>query len=386
MGMRMHRLFLVLLVTQSCFLFGCGASILGGSVFGASVETNKTVAKPPSDVTVYVSVKDSAEPVGYLTADNFEIYENDVRLDQKEIGLRMLPRNSVASGHTVLLLDLSGPPEEKELKRISRGAAQFVEKVSTTQSVTVVAFDGTERAREVARFSRVETSAKRPLPELAAFLSKDASRDLHSALLAAIKGLTASLKAQAGGVHYGTVVALVRGPDLAGRKTENDVRSAISKSGYEFYSISPEDLKMNILSSIGKDERFTYETIDTLPMRFQDLGMRVRSAWQSHYLISYCSPARAGVRKLRVKVTYENESGSRRSASTKSEFDATGFQAGCTAKQTHAELAPAPPNEGESAVSENPGEGSGVNPARPSAPSGESDEKVVAPPPTGNYE
>lgn len=401
MGMSMNRILFILVLCISSLVSGCGTSLLG--TMSADIETNKTIAKPPSDITVYVSVEDSGEPVGYLSADNFEIFENDVLLNRDEIGLRMLPRNSVAAGHTVLLLDVSGAPDEKELKRINRGAAHFVEKVSTTQSVTVVAFDGSERAREVARFSRVETSTQRPLPELTAFLSKDTSRDLNSALLAAIKGLRASLEAQKGEVHYGTIVTLVRGPDLAGRTTEEVVREAISDSGYEFYSIAPEDLKFGLLGSIGKDARFTYGSIDTLPMRFQDLGMRVRSAWQSHYLISYCSPARAGVRKLKVKVTYESESGARRSASTRSKFDASGFQAGCAPKLVDGASAVSPDTpkseSGEAGVAEDEGEKQeaggekssknrrkDADSTAPSSPNGEGDDRVVAPPSSEKYE
>lgn len=380
----MNRILLLCLLLLSSGLTGCGGSLLG--VFGASIETNQTVAKPPSDVKVYVTVEDSGDPVGYLSASNFQIYENDVLLDSHEIGLRLLSRNSVAAGYTVVLLDLSGAPKETELKRISRGAAHFVEKISTTQPVTVVAFDGSDRAREIARFSRVETSTKRPLPDLRPFLSQDQSRDLHSALLSAIKGLGTALASQEGEAKYGTIVTLVRGPDLAGRKTEKEVRSAISDSEYEFYSISPEGAKFALLGTLGKDGSVTYPSIDTLPMRFQDLGMRVRAAWQSHYLLSYCSPARAGVRKLKVKVTYDSEAGERRSASSKSEFDATGFQAGCTISDDPASaVAPA---SAQTPVGEEPTDSTDdASSKAPQVPrTGETDDGVVAPPPTGKYE
>ncbi len=360
--MNMNQIVLLFSIWLSLGLGGCGGSVLGA--FGADIETNQTIAKPPSNVTAFVTVEDSGDPVGYLGASNFQIYENDVLLDSHEIGLRLLSRSSVAAGYTVLLLDLSGAPSNAELKRISRGAAHFVEKISTTQAVTIVAFDGAERPRVVAKYSRVETSTKRPLPDLKPFLSEDNSRDLHSALLSAIKGLRSTLAGERGDVKYGTIVTMVRGPDLAGRKTEKEVRSAISDSGYEFYSIAPDDAKFPLLGALGKDESFTYPSLDTLPMRFQDLGMRVRAAWQSHYLIAYCSPARAGVRKLKVKVTYDSESGERRTASSKSQFDSTGFQAGCTHTE---ESSAAAPSDSEASP---PAAGDGV----------------VAPPSTGKYE
>src|SRR5690606_27645119 len=102
-GIKMSRLHTYLLLLSSLLLSGCGMPLLSG----AKVETNNTIAKPPSDVTVYVSVKDSGKPVGHLSADNFHIYENDVLLSESEIGLRLLSRDTVAAGFTVLLLDLS---------------------------------------------------------------------------------------------------------------------------------------------------------------------------------------------------------------------------------------------------------------------------------------
>jgi hypothetical protein len=47
------------------------------------------------------------------------------------------------------------------------------------------------------------------------------------------------------------------------------------------------------------------------------------------YVVSYCSPARAGKRRLEVVVKVENESGIARQAEAASELDATGFNASC---------------------------------------------------------
>ncbi len=322
-----HLLALVTLI--AFFLSGCGLFSLG-----ADVTTAKTEAQKPNDLTVYVTVADEGEPVGYLGPSNFEIYENEVLLEREKIGLRLLPRDKIASAHTVLLLDLSGSPEEKDLARISRGAAHFVEKVSVTQPVTVVAFDGTARAREVATFSKVASVTKRPLPPLNQFLSQDDSRDLNSAVLSAIKGLNSGSKKGSAGVHFGTVATFLTGPDLAGRITDRDLQKAITESGYEFYSLAPQGVRFNTLHQIGQDKRFEYSSMDTLPMRFADFGMRVRDSWKSHYLVSYCSPARAGVRKLKVRVKFESNQGKTRTGSSKSEFDASGFEGGCQAKNS----------------------------------------------------
>lgn len=372
------RLFsLVLVVCALCF-GGCSVNM-----FGAEVSSPKTDARPPNNVTVYLTVKDEGQPVGYLNKANFKAYENGLLLDSEQVGLQLLPRDQLATGHTLLLLDLAGSPSDMELTRIARGAAHFVEKVTTTQAVTVVAFDGTERAREIGRYAKVEAPTKRPLPPLRPFLSSDSSRDLNSAILSAISGLKQML-GSGQGVQYGTVVSLVRGVDLAGRKTDKDVRRAVEESGFEFFAIVPQDLNIASLQDIGRDEIFRYDTIDTMPMRFQDLGIVVRATWESHYLLSYCSPARAGERDVQIDVTFQNKAGKDRESSIRTEFNADGFTGGCGGEQK--ESAPAPTEEGEpdpeideSTEVELPDQDASHEPAP-------SEDEVVPPPPGANNE
>ena len=385
MAKRFTTLALVLLCTS---ISGCGSMFSG-----AKVETAKVSVEKPSTVTIYVSVTDSGNPVGYLNKNNFEVYENDVLLESEDVGLELLSRDKVASGHAILLLDLSGSPDKKELMRISRGAAHFVEKVSVTQPVTVVAFDGSERAREVASFAKVNESTKRPLPDLEPFLSKDTSRDLNGAMLAAIGGLGTSLKNQKSEVHFGTIVSLIRGPDLAGRKSDKDVTRAIKDSGYSYLSIVPDGLKFSTLHAMGSSKSYTYESIDTLPLRFQDLGMRVRDSWESHYLISYCSPARSGTRKLKVHARFDNAEGTKRNTTSKSEFDSTGFEGGCMDQRAPVvpvtaaplEMTPPPPKTGKGRITKTKTI-TGESIQEPSSAQDGDGGSVVAPPSNNNYE
>ena len=131
-------------VAASTLLGGCG--LFGG----VRVETAYVSAQPPSDIQLYVSVEDGDQPIDYLDDGSFEIYENDVLLQSADVGLRLLPRDSKAIGHTVLLLDLSGPEDGAHLAKLRRGAEHLVEKVSVTQGVTVLAFDGAPGTRRVA--------------------------------------------------------------------------------------------------------------------------------------------------------------------------------------------------------------------------------------------
>ena len=313
--------FSLLLALSTC-LGGCGF------FSGVSVKTNGVQATQPSKVLIQFSVDERDEPIDYLDESNLSVYETDVLLDSKDIGLRLLPRDTNAIGHTVLLLDLSGAADSAELKKLERGASHFVEKVTTTQEVTVLAYDGGERVRLVGHFPRVTTTVV-PTIALDAFSSGDDSRDLNGAVLQAIEILKAELAEESKPIRLGTLVVHARGPDLAGRKSESDLRTALDDSSVDHFVITPEESNLPVEGDLGATATFHYENADDLPLRFQDLGMRVRKSWGRHYLLSYCSPARAGSRTVTVKVRYLDEDGAERSGSGDADFSAEGFTAGC---------------------------------------------------------
>lgn len=358
-------------------LTGCGM----GGILGLGVHTQKTVARPPSDVQVILTVSNGSQPVDHLAEHNFKIYENDLLLDHKEIGLRLLPKTSMTAGFTVLLVDVSGQPDPSALRRIERGATHLVEKVSVTQPVAVVVFDGSPRPREVARFSQVQQATVRPVPSLQPFLSGDGSRDVYGALLSVIRGIEQELAKTKKAAQFGTVITLLRGPDLAGRTDEAAARKAIFGSGYTFLSVAPKGASIEGLSLIGHTKQYEYDTVDTLPMQLSDVGMHVRALFNSHYVLSYCSPARAGERKLKVVVKAERDSGMGQRGSSKSKFSADGFVAGCV--DGGAPQAAQPTPIAVTATTEPPPSTENAQQAGDAPPP---QEVIVPPPSSGKYE
>jgi hypothetical protein len=382
-GNDMNIRYASLLALLSMSLCGCGT----GPLFGVTVKAQKAVTSAPSRVEVITIVQDGGKPVDALSNSNFALYENGLQLDNHEVGLQIIPTDELAAGLTVLLLDLSGAPDATTLKRIERGATHFVEKVSVTQPIAVIAFDGSPRPREVARFSKVERATERAVPALQPFLSQDASRDLNGSMVSAIKGMHSELAKQEKVIQIGTIVTLLRGPDLAGRTTEKELRDAAYGSGFSYFSLSPEDQKISSLPTIGLNGRHHYSTIDTLPMRFSDLGLSVRAAYNSYYALSYCSPARSGERKLKVVVRYEGEKGHAKGGSGKTAFDSTGFTGGCRSHGAEAIVAPSSPIAPAQVEQEHKvATPKKIDSNAPSAVPVSQDEAVVGPPQGGKYE
>src|ERR1019366_9793435 len=63
---------------------------------------------------------------------------------------------------------------------------------------------------------------------------------------------------------------------------------------------------------------------------FDDVGVKVDARTKSYYLLSYCSPSRAGKHEVRSEAVVKNgPNDSEQSGSLTDAFDATGFMPGC---------------------------------------------------------
>jgi hypothetical protein len=63
---------------------------------------------------------------------------------------------------------------------------------------------------------------------------------------------------------------------------------------------------------------------------FDEIGAKVESNTKSFYLLSYCSPSRAGKHEVTIEALVKDAKGNvDRSGKVQSEFDATGFAPGC---------------------------------------------------------
>lgn len=311
-------------------LFASGCGLLGG----LEVKSLGVSADKPGNVAVYLSVTDGDAPVGDLSEQNFSVYENGQRVDRERSGLTLLDRDVVADFRTVLLVDMSDAARRDEL---ARAAMSFVENARRTQAVTVYAFDGDGRLHAAGDFARSaasgEGAAPTPLSGLASFATRDPSRDLHGAIVAALAALDARLMQAKQPVRVGTLVVFTEGPDLAGRVSADALEAALDETDHEVFALGlGEDASGFSLSRIGRAGVLRAPTAEALGPTFADAGSRVSASHDGHYLVAYCSPARAGMRALRVTVERTNREGTTTTGSVEGEFDATGFGAGCNPK------------------------------------------------------
>lgn len=314
----------------ACFL---AVVVSGCHVFGGVRLTEiATATGKPSNVATVVSVTQKGQPVADLGTAAFRLSENGQELDSRAVDLRMLDPSSVAAFHTVLLIDLGHGTTEEKKRQLSRAAAGFVRRVRQKQSVTVMAFDGSPRIRLVGDFT-VEASGTGPeqLENVMMMVPADPSRNLNGAVISALDTLDSRLERSNRPVRLGTLVVFSRGPDVAGRVADAEFDDRVARSEHQFVYMNvsgdPTNDHVALLTSRGKVES---QGTDTLPIAFEDAAILANKLVTQYYLLSYCSPARAGERVLRVEVQVNTDDGKVESDAFETRFDSSGFSPACS--------------------------------------------------------
>lgn len=312
----------VLLMLLAPLFVGCGL------FQHLQVESLGHTSQKPSNVAAYISVEDGSEPVTDLTEQSFRIYENEQLIDEGETHQTLLDRDLVAYHHTLLLVDMSLAKDENARRQLARGIGGFVTALRKSQGVSVYAFDGRAGIERIGDYPKGQGDVAE-LAEIASFKTSDPSRNLHGAVIAGVKELGARLMTQKKPIRVGTLVVLTSGADLAGRATAEQTTQALESSGYQLFAIGIGNEGSFDLAGLGKNGSLWSPSLGAVGPTLEDAASHVQRLLERHYLVSYCSPARAGQRAVRIEVVRETVEGKEVKGDVTFEIDATGFGAGC---------------------------------------------------------
>jgi hypothetical protein len=126
------------------------------------------------------------------------------------------------------------------------------------------------------------------------------------------------------------LIVVARGPDLAGRADEAAARAALEGQRSFLLKVGMWS-QDTTLDWVGDDGTRAAASLGTLGAPVDELARLVDDVFLKRYLVSYCSPARAGKRTVEWVVTLREDDGAQRQARAKSEVDASGFNANCRA-------------------------------------------------------
>jgi len=114
----------------------------------------------------------------------------------------------------------------------------------------------------------------------------------------------------------------------------DDVQKALNDTPYDVFAIGlGAEMQDAELARIGKDGTAKAADKAQVVKAFDDIATRIEGMTKAYYLLSYCSPARAGKHELTVEAHAKLQTGDESSGHLKSEFDAAGFGIGCDPNQ-----------------------------------------------------
>jgi len=314
--------------------FRASLLLLGGCV-GLQLTPIKTAQQRPSNVAIYFKVQtEGGDPVGGLTADKFRIYEDGQLVSQYESKQTILNPEVTAVHYTLLLVDMSGSVSQSgngTTDELVQAVGGFTDHVEKQQKVAIYAFDGSPDLTPISPFSDQPGSAKAGVQQLSTFKPKDPSTNLNGAIVKALDELDGALGKAQQPLKFGTLVVFTDGTDRAGRVPQNEMEQHIKEKPFDVFAIGlGAEMKPDQLQRIGKSGTAMAADKNAIVKAFDDVGARVEARTKSYYLLSYCSPSRAGKHEVRIEAVAKDADGkSQKTGSLRSDFDATGFAPGC---------------------------------------------------------
>ncbi len=323
-------------------LFAAVLASLGAAGCGLKLQMVDASVRKPSNVAVYFTVDThNNQPVADLKPDDFRIYEDKQPVSILESKQTILQPEVAAIHYTLLLVDMSGSVVDSgDMPALIEAASSFGERVGPYQKVAVYSFDGSPHLTPVVPFGG---NVRGGVQSLAMKRPRDPSTNLNGAVIEGVRLLTQQMERAPVPLRFGTLVVFTDGTDRAHRSSPEDVDHALDSAGFETYVIGAgQEVDRSQLSRIGRSGTFASQNSADVKKGFDEIGARIEAASRRFYLLSYCSPSRAGEHEVEIEAHGAGSSGR-----LSYRFNANGFGPNCNPQQKPAfdvhHPRPAPP-------------------------------------------
>jgi hypothetical protein len=295
---------------------------------GLKLQLVNSSVRKPSNVAVYFTVDTrGGEPVANLTPQDFRIYEDAQPVSILESKQTILQPEVAAIHYTLLLVDMSGSVVDSgDMPALIQAASSFGDRVGPYQKVAVYTFDGSPHLTSLVGFGG---NVRGGVNALATRRPRDPSTNLNGAVIEGVKVLTQQMEHAPVPLRFGTLVVFTDGTDRAHRASPEDVTKALDSAGFETYVIGVgQEVDRGQLSKIGRSGTFASQDRRDVQKGFDEIAARIEAASRRYYLLSYCSPSRAGEHEVEIEALAHGTSG--RMAYR---FNASGFGPNCDPNQ-----------------------------------------------------
>jgi hypothetical protein len=282
--------------------------------------------RKPSNVAVYFTVDThNGQPVANLTPQDFRIYEDKQPVSMLESKQTILQPEVAAIHYTLLLVDMSGSVVDSgDMPSLIQAASTFGDRVGPYQKVAVYTFDGSPHLSPVVSFGG---NVRAGVAALGSRRPRDPSTNLNGAVIEGIRVLEQQMQHAPVPLRFGTLVVFTDGTDRAHRATAEDVERTLDAAGpmFETYVIGAgQEVDAKQLSRIGRSGTFASQNRADVQHGFDEISARIEAASKKFYLLSYCSPSRAGEHEVEVEANAAGTSGR-----LAYRFNANGFGPNC---------------------------------------------------------
>ncbi len=299
-------------------------------------------AEEPSKVYLFFSVTDGdGLSKDGITAESFEIYEDDEYISIYESEQTILPSPRLFTMSTVMLLDVSGSIlGSNALPTVQTSAKAFVNAIAGDegQEVAVYLFDGRADLIPLISFTKDIDALRTAIDSVTqSSITGDSAYDKSTNLNGAIKkGLSEldnrkqSISSES--LFTGSLVVFTDGTDRADRVSDSSAVSAVVASDHSCFSIGlGGEIEEAHLTNIGKDGFVWAADVGNLESTFQQIAQNIYAQSRQYYVLGYCSPKRAGSHTVTLKATGHT-------GELDYSFSAAGFEPGCTPEEIKAIL------------------------------------------------
>ncbi len=304
---------------------------LTGCLPGLTLAPVRWTSGQPSNVAVYLRVDtNDGKPVPNLTADRFTIFEDGSMLSGTTSQLTLVNPKVASGRYTLLLVDMRGRTVgTREVGEIIRAASEFADRSENAQALAVYAFDGSPDLSPVVPFTTATSTPPEGPERLTSFKPKDPTASLNGAVVQGLKLLQKTLAADPKPVTLGTLVVFTDGTDHATRVSQDDLHAAFAAPENARIDVFAVGVGANVepfgLGEIGKSGTVTELDPANIAKAFDAVAAKIDAAAARFYLVSYCTPARAGVHDVRIQA--RSPDGLMGDLTYK--FNADGFGPGC---------------------------------------------------------
>ena len=305
-------------------------ALSAGCASGLKVSMVEAAHRKPSNVAVFFTVQTRAgEPVPELQPGQFRIYEDGALVSAYESRQTIINPEVAVEHYTLLLVDMSGSVSESgQVPVLVEAATHFTQSVGQYHKVAVYAFDGGEDVYPIQPFTDSAGASARRVSSLAGFRTRDPSTNLNGAVVRASKVLDEALARAKTPLRFGTLVVFTDGTDRAGRVTPEELATVLEAQSHEVFAIGVgTEIDEKTLGRIGRSGSTLVRDSSATLQAFQSISDRIVAYTRSHYLLSYCSPARAGKHHVTIEALLPEPQ--KKKGRLEYEFDAAGFGPSC---------------------------------------------------------